>query len=143
VRVALWVPEGHALAKRRKPIAPAELSGVPLCVYDRGQPGRAILERAFAAAGLELVVAAEASSIETLRALVRAGVGPAFIPLAGSARPGSTPRKHDGFVAFDVTGLVPGEPVRYGLLLRPGTARRPLVAEACELLEAAAKAEIA
>ena len=115
VRVALWVPEQHALARRRKPPTAAELSGVPLCVYDRTQPGRGILERAFAAAGLELRIAAEASSIETLRALVRAGVGPAFIPIPGpAAKAARRPRSaRDGVVAFDVTGLVPGEPVKY------------------------------
>jgi DNA-binding transcriptional LysR family regulator len=135
VRVALCVPEAHPLARRRKPPLPSDLDDVPLCVYHREHPGRAIVERAFRDAGIKLRVAAEATSIESLRALVSAGVAPAFIPVASPAVrrrargiPGLT-----GIVPFDVTGLVPGEPVRMGLLTR-SVGRHPVVTELADIL---------
>src|SRR5438067_513743 len=74
------------------------------------------------------------------RALVHAGVGPAFIPLPSPAHDARRRRRErDGVVAFDVTGLVPGEPVRYGIVLRRAATRPALVRETCELLVAAAK----
>jgi DNA-binding transcriptional LysR family regulator len=143
VRVALCVPVKHPLARRRGPLAPAALRGVPLCAYDRTQPGRSILESAFAAAGLDLTVAAEASSAESLLALVRAGVAPAFVPVfapTGERSRRSPPAS--GFRVFDVTGLVGRDPVRYGLLRRRGASPSTLVTELRGFLaEAAARLE--
>ena len=84
--------------------------------------GRVLLERAFAAAGTPLSIAAEASTAETLRALAEAGMGPAFLPSVGpirrSRRAGG--RAHAGTIELDVTALVPAERVRYGLLTLKG-----------------------
>jgi DNA-binding transcriptional LysR family regulator len=133
IRVALCVPSDHALGARRS-ISRQDMDGVPICVYERGHPGRAIIERAYRDAGLELRVAAEASTIETLRLLVAAGVAPAFVPVAASLRKGKVLSKRGRFVVHDVTGLVPGEPVRYGLHHRSGALRHPALAELESLL---------
>src|SRR5581483_11053043 len=54
VRIALCVPAEHPWAARRRAPPPRELDGVPLCVYGEGKAGRALLEAAFAQAGIEL-----------------------------------------------------------------------------------------
>jgi DNA-binding transcriptional LysR family regulator len=125
VRIALLVPGGHALGRRRRPPSPADLDGLPLCVYEKGKAGRALLEDAFAKAGIRLRIAAEASTVETLRALVAAGVAPAFVPVVGSRR---ARLEASGMKTLDVTSLVPGPPVRYGLLTRRDAPTHPAVA---------------
>lgn len=132
VRVALCVPAAHPLARRRRPPAPGDLDGLPLCVYEPGQPGRRLVEAAFRAAGIALRVAAEATSVETLRALVRSGVAPAFVPVV--ERAGRRARRDGEVVAFDVTGLVPGERVAYGLVTAPDRPPHPALAELGALL---------
>jgi len=121
VRIALCAPRDHPLAQRNQPPELAELDGMPLCVYERGQPGREMIEAIFREAGIRLRIAAEASSLETLSALVRAGVGPAFVPMAlpegGETRESWS---EQGLKAFDITGMLPGEPITYGLLRRIG-----------------------
>lgn len=135
IRVALCVPESHALAGRRE-IARADMDDVPICVYERGHPGRTIIERAFREAGMRLRVAAEASSVETLRLLVAAGVAPAFVPVAAPIKKKKVLARRGAFLVHDVTGLVPGEPVRYGLLHRTGVSKHPALAELEGLIRA-------
>ena len=89
-------------------------------VYPKGTEGRSYAEHALAQAGIELRAAAEATSASAMRALVRAGFAPAFIPALGKR-----PRRKtnpDGTVAFDLTDMLqelaglPG----FGLLRRAG-----------------------
>jgi DNA-binding transcriptional LysR family regulator len=136
VRVALCVPRTHALATKRT-IARADMDGVPICVYERSNPGRQIVERAYREAGIRLCVAAEASSVETLRHLVAAGVAPAFVPVAAPIRKQRASRTPSPVVVHDVTGLVPGEPVRFGIVARRSAPRHPGVSELEALLKAA------
>ena len=140
VRIALAVPDGHALAERKRSPSPADLDGLPLCVYEKHDPGRVLVERAFRAAGIRLAVACEASTAQALRALVAAGVAPGFLPVPG--KPGTSPprpRRSRGVVFFDVTDLVPGDRVSYGLLSRPKAPRHSVVAELRALVLAASK----
>lgn len=136
IRVALCVPEKHALASRRT-IARADMDDVPICVYERGHPGRVLIERAYRDAGIRLRVAAEASSVATLRLLVGSGVAPAFVPVAAPIRKTRGSTRRGRFVVHDVTGLVPGEPVRYGLVHRVGVSRHPALVELEGLIKAA------
>ncbi len=136
IRVALCVPEGHRLASRRS-IERTDMDDVPICVYGRDHPGRTIVERAYQEAGIRLRVAAEATSVETLRLLVAAGVAPAFVPVADPLRKGKLRARRGRFVVHDVTGLVPGEPVRFGLVQRTGVTRHPALVELEQLLRTA------
>jgi DNA-binding transcriptional LysR family regulator len=133
IRVALCVPESHPLASRRT-IERADMDDVPICVYGRDHPGRAIIEHAYEQAGIRLRVAAEATSVETLRLLVAAGVAPAFVPVADPIKKGRLRARRGRFVVHDVTGLVPGEPVRFGLVQRTGVSRHPALVELEQLL---------
>jgi DNA-binding transcriptional LysR family regulator len=135
VRVALCVPSGHALAER-KTIARADMDDVPICVYDRSHPGRAIIERAYRDAGIRLRVAAEATNVDTLRLLVAAGVAPAFVPVAAPFKKPRRAAAPGRFVVHDVTGLVPGEPVRYGLVHKTGVSKHPALLELEGLIKA-------
>lgn len=139
LRLALCVPAAHPLARRRRAPAAADLDGLPICVYERGNPGRAILEDAYRRAGMTFHIAAEAGSAAALRALVAAGVAPAFVPVVAPTR-GSAARREGSIVAFDVSAfvprsLVPNEPVRYGLLTRPAPPAHMAVADLRRLLK--------
>lgn len=135
LRVALCIPTGHPLANRRRPPTPADLDGVSLCVYERGNPGRALLESAYRKAGIAFKIAAEAGSGETLRALVSAGVAPAFVPVIEWKRRARGRLASRGNIrVFDVTALVRSEPVRYGVLTRVGAPIRQVVTEFRTLL---------
>ncbi|MBI3723183.1 LysR family transcriptional regulator [bacterium] len=136
MRVALCVPASHPIARRRRAPRPEDLAGIALCVYERGAPGRAILEKRFRDAGLTLKVAAEASTADMLRAFVAAGLAPAFVPIAEPARRGAhRPIRREGEVVFfDMTDLVPGEPTRFGIITRAGAAH-PAVSEWRRLLQ--------
>jgi DNA-binding transcriptional LysR family regulator len=136
VRIVLLVPRGHALAKLGRVPRVEDLAGVPLCVYERGMAGRALLESAFAEAGVPLTIAAEASTAETLRALAGAGLAPAFLPAVGPIRGAQRRRRRQlgETLEVDVTALVPGEPVRYGLLTRGGVPAPGVVSELKQLL---------
>jgi DNA-binding transcriptional LysR family regulator len=136
IRVALCVPEKHALAAK-KTIAREDMDDVPICVYERGHPGRAIIERAYRDANLRLRVAAEASTVETLRLLVASGVGPAFVPVGTPIKGGKKKIRRGTFIVHDVTGLVPGEPVRFGFLHRVGVSRHPALVELAEHIKTA------
>ena len=71
------------------------------------------------------------------------GVAPAFVPVAADIKI-AAPRRvktrgrtsRGRFVVHDVTGLVPGEPVRYGLVHRVGVARHPALVELEGLIKA-------
>ena len=136
VRIALCVPPGHPLGQHRQPPGLAELDGLPLCVYEPGQPGREMIEAIFREAGVRLRVAAEASSYETLQTLVQAGVGPAFVPvvLPQGGKPRASWQK-EGVRSFDITGLLPGDPVTYGLMRRIGGPKHPAIESLLALLE--------
>jgi LysR family cyn operon transcriptional activator len=126
----LLVPARHPLAKRKAPLDAKHLAGHRYVVYERGTEGRTYTENALNAVGIELVVAAEATSAAAMRSLVRCEVGPAFVPTLGTKRP-KRRKQSDGTISFDLTplarqltGLVP----EFGLVTRAGAPERGLLA---------------
>lgn len=135
--MALHLPPGHALAGRRAPLRAKDLEGLAVVAYEKGSEARRYADQALAKAGLAVQVAAEASSAAAMRALVRAGVAPAFVPWLNAA---GRPRRRtadDGVVTFDLTELArhtfPDLP-QYGLLLRAGEPPSPIVDVLAEVL---------
>ncbi len=100
----LLVPAGHPLGKKRPPLKPKHLGEYSYVVYQRGSEGRIYAEQALAGAGITLRAAAEATSASGMRALVRAGLAPAFVPALGK-RP-KRKAYPDGTVAFDPTEML-------------------------------------
>jgi DNA-binding transcriptional LysR family regulator len=76
--VAVCAP-GHALAKARE-VRVRDLSPYPLLLLDRTTSSRALVEAAFAAAGAQLSVAMDMSSVEVLKRLAELGFGVAIVP---------------------------------------------------------------
>lgn len=75
-------PAGHALARRRR-LALADLVAHPLVFMDTTSSVRALVERAFASAGLAVTPAYEVTYMSTAVGLARAGLAIALLP--GSA----------------------------------------------------------
>lgn len=75
-------PRGHAL-DREGEMSLAELAAHPLILMDSATSVRQVVDQAFAAAGLRIQVAAEATYMSTAAAMARAGLGVAILP--GSA----------------------------------------------------------
>jgi len=132
----LLVPAKHPLARRRPPLEPRHLEGHRFVVYEAGTEGRAFTDRLLGQAGVALTPAAEASSAASMRSLVRAGLGPAFVPALGDAP--RRKKQKDGTVAFDLTELVSrlASLPRFGLLLRDDQRPSGLLAELVALTRA-------
>ena len=75
----LTVPPGHRLA-RRKRVRLAEVAGEPFILLREGYALRVLTERLCAQAGFTPKAAFEGEEVETLRALVAAGLGVALLP---------------------------------------------------------------
>jgi LysR family transcriptional regulator, hydrogen peroxide-inducible genes activator len=75
----LAVPPGHRLAGRKK-VALGALRGEPMIVMKTGHGFRGIVLDALARAGVEPTVVHESGEIETVQALVEAGLGLALVP---------------------------------------------------------------
>jgi DNA-binding transcriptional LysR family regulator len=136
----LLVPPGHPVAARKaSALRPGDLVGHDVIVYAKGSFGRAFTEQALARAGVPLSVAAEASSAAAMKALVRAGVAPAFVP--SLSRPRTRRRTlRDGVIAFDLTGAVGEDELpAFGLLTRTGAPPAGLAARFVELARARAR----
>jgi DNA-binding transcriptional LysR family regulator len=65
---------------RRSVIAPAELKGVPLILYDKSTATRASLDDFFELAGITPLIFMEADREETILSLVRSGLGATIFP---------------------------------------------------------------
>jgi DNA-binding transcriptional LysR family regulator len=128
----LLVPARHPLAKRRAPLGPKHLEGLRCVLYSKGTVGRDYSLQAMAQAGFLVEPAVEASTAIAMRALVRAGVAPAFIPaLIGDKKRPRRKTFADGTVSFDLTALLQqtvGTLPPFGLVRRAGRADRGLVA---------------
>ncbi|MBI3846174.1 MAG: LysR family transcriptional regulator [Planctomycetes bacterium] len=126
----LLVPADHPLARRRGPLDSRHFAGHRFVLYAAGTQGRAYTDRALAQAKLAIETAAEASSVGSLRAFVRAGLAPAFVPALGVAQRVARRTLTDGTVEIDLTHLLERVTTlpRFGLLRRSGTAPAGLVA---------------
>ena len=78
-RMVAVLPEGHALARRRR-VPLAALAEVPLVLTDPESSVRVLVDRAFAAQGLHVLPAYEATYMSTAVGMVRAGLGVAVLP---------------------------------------------------------------
>lgn len=86
--VLLCVPAGHRLAERRH-VSIADLAGEPFITTSRGYWQRALAERLFAQAGLDLRVVCEGDEPSVLFDLIGAGLGIGLVPAVGR-RPGTS-----------------------------------------------------
>jgi DNA-binding transcriptional LysR family regulator len=103
-------PPGHAFARRRR-VGVAELARAPLLALDRTTASRALLEAAFAAAGVRPNVVMEMSSVEVLKRLVELGFGVSVVPELAVERE----TRSGCLVALRLAGMGPSR--RIGLLL--------------------------
>lgn len=78
-------PPGHPLA-RREQVTLKKLGEAQLVTLSAGSGLRAVLESAFAAAGLDPDIAVEANAVHDLGALVAAGLGVAVLPTSVAAQ---------------------------------------------------------
>ncbi len=85
VQAAIALPRRHHLATRRT-LRLRELGELPFVAYEPGRRHRALQMQALAAAGVEPEILAEASSSDTLVALVGAGLGFSLIPVLVGSR---------------------------------------------------------
>jgi DNA-binding transcriptional LysR family regulator len=81
------VPEGHALASRGS-LALSELAGQPLVLMKTGHGFRKIVLDALALAGVAPQVVYESGGIDTVQALVEAGLGVSVVPTMMRRSPG-------------------------------------------------------
>ncbi|HET6289564.1 MAG TPA: LysR substrate-binding domain-containing protein [Amycolatopsis sp.] len=81
-KVMLCVPSGHRLAGRGR-VGLADLEGEPFLTTRPGYWQRALVDRLFAKAGLELHVVCEGDEAAVLFQLVDAGLGIALVPSLG------------------------------------------------------------
>jgi DNA-binding transcriptional LysR family regulator len=113
VPLVLVVSAAHPLAQRGK-VALADLAGEPFVDFPPGYGNREVVDRAFAVAGVVRRVALEVPDIDMGAALVRHGLGIAFLPAFAVAR---TPGLH----VLDVHGTV----LRWSMHLGTSSTRRP------------------
>ncbi len=117
------VPRRHRLARRRS-LRPADLAGEPLVVPPEGSPHRAMLQALLRAAGVDPVVAVEATGWELALQFARYGVGLAVVNDFCPAPPGMLAIPLQGAPAITYYAIV-----RTGLP-SPGTeALRRLIVE--------------
>lgn len=93
-RLVAVLPEGHALAKRRR-LRLVDLTDEPFADFPAGTPGRAQSDGGFAAAGLRREVAFEAMAVDLMLDLIGAGLAVALLP------PGVVPERR-GLVTIPV-----------------------------------------
>jgi DNA-binding transcriptional LysR family regulator len=116
VPLVLVVSAAHPLA-RRGAVALADLAGEPFVDFPPGYGNREVVDRAFAAAGIVRRVALEVPDIDMGAALVRHGLGIAFLPAFVVARTA-------GLHVLDVLD-VHGTMLRWSMHLGTSSTRRP------------------
>jgi DNA-binding transcriptional LysR family regulator len=125
IGASLLVPADHPLAKLKKAPTPRDVARHPLIVHERRSPSRKLTERVFREYGSHLQIAAEVTFAQTMRAMVRSGVAPAFVPhLISSGSSSGSPRglpNEAGTRTFDVSPRLKGGGLPFGLLYRSGT----------------------
>ncbi len=73
------VAPSHPWARRRRPLAPADLATTPLILREAGSGTREVLERALAVSGLQPTALVELASTTAIKASVMAGTGPGVV----------------------------------------------------------------
>ncbi|HYG76567.1 MAG TPA: LysR family transcriptional regulator [Planctomycetota bacterium] len=122
IGAALLVPAGHPLAKLDNPSF-TEVAKYPLIVYEPNSPSRQLTERLFKESGRKLIIAVEVTFSQTMRAFVRTGLAPAFIPFLRSGSKSSqrsTLPREPNTISFDVSSRLKGGALPFGLLFRSG-----------------------
>ena len=116
----LLLPARHPLARGGR-LRQADLQGLEVASYAEGTAARRWADEALARTAWQVRVVVEAPSATALRALVRAGVAPAFVPALVSSRRSRRPRGAASEpAARDLAPLLEGvQPLpRYGVLRR-------------------------
>jgi LysR family hydrogen peroxide-inducible transcriptional activator len=78
--ICLAVPHTHRLVNHDKPIPLKEIAGESFILLKKGQGFRKITQEICMQAGFSPIVVFESSNIETVKSLVAAGMGVAFVP---------------------------------------------------------------
>ncbi|MGW1074848.1 LysR family transcriptional regulator [Streptomyces sp. NPDC002537] len=78
-RLAVVVAPGHAWARRRTPLSPAELAATPFILRERGSGTRQVLDAALAAYGGLAEPLLELASTTAVKAAVVSGAGPSVL----------------------------------------------------------------
>jgi DNA-binding transcriptional LysR family regulator len=106
-RCLMWAH--HRLAARER-VRPADLAGEPLLAPTRRFAARAQVDRAFADAGIEPLIVAEAASIELIVRLVQARLGVAVLnpfPIDSIVDAALAWRPFEPAIAFEAAFLLP------------------------------------
>lgn len=101
-----------------------QLAAEPFVDFPPGWGNRAVIDRAFAAAGLDRQVAFEAGQFSVAAGLVRHGLGVAFLPASAAA----------GFRDLTAVAVTP-EPPRWPVSVALPSARRPTAAASAFVTE--------
>ncbi|MBC7527406.1 MAG: LysR family transcriptional regulator [Chthonomonadaceae bacterium] len=75
------VPPDHPLASRKEGIRREELAGIPLILMEEGMHLRTLVDRLLSEAGVEEHVSLELDNVESIKRMVRAGLGVTLLPL--------------------------------------------------------------
>ncbi len=128
IGAALMVPIRHPLAKGRTGPKAVDILKYPLITYESRSPSRLLTEKIFRQFGSKLQIAAEVTFSQTMHAMVQAGYAPAFVPFlmprSGAVDAAALP-KVPGTKCFNVSNLLKGGALSFGLLFRPGIAQSP------------------
>jgi DNA-binding transcriptional LysR family regulator len=75
----------HALARRRR-VAPKDLARLPFVLFEQGSATRKVIDRFFAAEGLEPTIVMDTENVEIIKAMVKTGLGIGIVPYQAVAR---------------------------------------------------------
>jgi DNA-binding transcriptional LysR family regulator len=75
----------HPLARRRK-VAPRDLAGLPLVLFEMGSATRRVIDNFFAAENIEPTVVMDTENVEIIKAMVKTGLGIGIVPYQAIAR---------------------------------------------------------
>jgi DNA-binding transcriptional LysR family regulator len=75
----------HPLARRRR-VAPKDLARLPFVLFEQGSATRKVIDRFFAAEGLEPTIVMDTENVEIIKAMVKTGLGIGIVPYQAVAR---------------------------------------------------------
>ncbi len=76
----------HALARRRRRVAPRDLAGQPFILFEMGSATRKVIDRFFASENIEPTIVMDTENVEIIKAMVKTGLGIGIVPYQAVAR---------------------------------------------------------